>query len=94
MPPSVRARAQEGGSIWLHAGFGSGEVIAGVPLARALKQRFPNRPLMISTTTQTGQKVARERLDFADAVFSIFRSIGPGWSSASSGRFGRRVLLF
>jgi 3-deoxy-D-manno-octulosonic-acid transferase len=68
VPPSVRARAQEGGSIWLHA-VSVGEVIAGVPLARALKQRFPTQPLIISTTTQTGQKVARERLGFADAVF-------------------------
>jgi 3-deoxy-D-manno-octulosonic-acid transferase len=68
VPSGVRTGAQGGGALWLHA-VSVGEVIAGVPLARALKQHFPNRPLMISTTTQTGQKVARERLNFADAVF-------------------------
>src|SRR5579863_8327005 len=56
------------GAIWLHA-VSVGETIAAVPLARALKQRFPGRRLLVSTTTATGQAVARERLSFADAVF-------------------------
>ena len=40
-----------------------------MPLARALKERFPERRLVVSTTTATGQAVARERLGFADAIF-------------------------
>ena len=35
----------------------------------ALKERLPERRLVISTTTATGQKLARERMKFADAVF-------------------------
>jgi 3-deoxy-D-manno-octulosonic-acid transferase len=34
-----------------------------------LKQAYPDRPLVISTTTLTGQALARERLPFADAIF-------------------------
>jgi 3-deoxy-D-manno-octulosonic-acid transferase len=56
------------GTIWVHA-VSVGEVLAALPLARALKQRFRERPLVISTTTATGQALARERMKFADAVF-------------------------
>jgi 3-deoxy-D-manno-octulosonic-acid transferase len=34
-----------------------------------LKQVYPDRPLVISTTTLTGQALARERMPFADAIF-------------------------
>src|SRR5579884_2429572 len=33
-----------------------------------LKERYPERPLVISTTTRTGQALAREKAAFADAV--------------------------
>ncbi len=68
VPADVRAKIAAGGAIWLHA-VSVGEVIAAVPLARLLKQEFPRSPLVISTTTQTGQKMARDRAGFADAVF-------------------------
>jgi 3-deoxy-D-manno-octulosonic-acid transferase len=55
-------------SIWIHA-VSVGEVLAVLPLARQLKERFPLRRLVVSTTTVTGQKIARERMPFADAVF-------------------------
>jgi 3-deoxy-D-manno-octulosonic-acid transferase len=45
-----------------------GETLSGVTLARRLKEIYPQRPLIISTTTLTGQAVARERMPFADAV--------------------------
>jgi 3-deoxy-D-manno-octulosonic-acid transferase len=54
-------------TIWLHA-VSVGEVLAGVTLARRLKQEFPERPLVVSTTTITGQALAKERMAFADAV--------------------------
>lgn len=53
------------GAIWLHA-VSVGEVLSSVVLARRLKEEFPERPLIISTTTITGQALARERLNFAD----------------------------
>jgi 3-deoxy-D-manno-octulosonic-acid transferase len=75
-------------AIWLHA-VSVGEVLSGIGLARRLKQRFPARPLIVSTTTITGQGVARERMAFADAVvyfpldwaFCVrraFRAVKPG----------------
>ena len=55
-------------TIWIHA-VSVGEVLAAVPLARQLKQRYPQRRLVVSTTTATGQQLARERMPFADAIF-------------------------
>ena len=74
-------------AIWLHA-VSVGEVLAAVPLARCLKQRFPGRRLVISTTTATGQNLARERMNFSDTVFyfpfdwngpvrRVFRAVRP-----------------
>lgn len=54
-------------AILLHA-VSVGEVLSGVTLARKLKETYPGRPLIISTTTITGQALARERMPFADAV--------------------------
>jgi 3-deoxy-D-manno-octulosonic-acid transferase len=45
-----------------------GEVLSGITLARQLKAAYPDRPLIVSTTTITGQTLARERLPFADAI--------------------------
>ena len=53
------------GAIWLHA-VSVGEVLSSVELARRLKAAYPERPLIISTTTSTGQALARERMTFAD----------------------------
>jgi 3-deoxy-D-manno-octulosonic-acid transferase len=55
------------GAIWIHA-VSVGETLSGVTLARQLKEAHPKRPLVISTTTMTGQSLARERMPFADAV--------------------------
>ncbi len=59
--------AERAGAIWIHA-VSVGEVLSGVALAQKLKTAYPNRPLIISTTTQTGQALARERVKAADAV--------------------------
>ncbi len=45
-----------------------GEVLSGITLARRLKESFPSRTLIISTTTLTGHALARERMPFADAI--------------------------
>lgn len=62
---SARNRAENNGAIWLHA-VSVGEVLSSVTLARELKAAHPDRPLIVSTTTMTGQALARERLNFAD----------------------------
>ena len=56
------------GAIWLHA-VSVGELLSSMALAKRLKEAYPNRPLVVSTTTITGQSLARERMHFADAVF-------------------------
>ncbi len=55
------------GAIWIHA-VSVGEVLSSVPLAKRLKEAYPQRPLVVSTTTLTGNALAKERMPFADAV--------------------------
>ena len=55
------------GAIWIHA-VSVGEALSGVTLAKRLKDAYPQRPLVVSTTTQTGYALAKERMPFADAV--------------------------
>ncbi|HMK56356.1 MAG TPA: 3-deoxy-D-manno-octulosonic acid transferase [Dissulfurispiraceae bacterium] len=60
------------GAIWVHA-VSVGEVIASVPLIKGLKAMHPERPIVISTVTDTGQKVANERLgDLAKIIYIPF----------------------
>ncbi|HKM79879.1 MAG TPA: 3-deoxy-D-manno-octulosonic acid transferase [Candidatus Acidoferrum sp.] len=67
VPGVARLPADRPGAIWIHA-VSVGEALAGVALAKRLREAYPQRPLVISTTTTTGQQVARERMPFADAV--------------------------
>jgi 3-deoxy-D-manno-octulosonic-acid transferase len=66
-PSLSKLPADRPGAIWIHA-VSVGEVLSGVALAKSLKQAYPERPLIVSTTTMTGQALARQRLPFADAV--------------------------
>jgi 3-deoxy-D-manno-octulosonic-acid transferase len=66
-PSLGKLPAQRPGAIWIHA-VSVGEALSSVTLARRLKEAYPNRPLIVSTTTITGQMLARERLPFADAI--------------------------
>lgn len=43
------------GSVWIHAAS-VGEVVAAAPLIEALLQRYPNTPLVVTTTTPTGSE--------------------------------------
>jgi 3-deoxy-D-manno-octulosonic-acid transferase len=49
-----------GGIIWVHA-VSVGEVMATLPLLKNLKERYPRKNIILSTITDTGQKVAIER---------------------------------
>ena len=66
-PALAKLNAGPAGSIWIHA-VSVGEVLSGITLVRQLKAAYPDRPLIVSTTTITGQTLARERLPFADAI--------------------------
>src|SRR5215470_6632110 len=66
-PALAKLPASRAGAIWMHA-VSVGEVLSGITLARQLKAAYPDRPLIVSTTTITGQTLGRERLPFADAI--------------------------
>lgn len=66
-PTLSKLPAARAGAIWIHA-VSVGEVLAGVAFARRLREIYPERPLIVSTATITGQALARERMPFADAV--------------------------
>jgi 3-deoxy-D-manno-octulosonic-acid transferase len=64
-------------SVWVHA-VSVGETLTARPLLRALRERFPDRPLFLSTTTVTGASVAQRDAGGADGVlFAPFDWPGP-----------------
>jgi 3-deoxy-D-manno-octulosonic-acid transferase len=67
LPELEKLPAERPGAIWIHA-VSVGEALSGLPLAKRLKEMYPERPLIVSTTTQTGFALAKERMPFADAV--------------------------
>lgn len=72
--------------IWIHA-VSVGEVIAVSGLVAAMRSRFPGYRLFVTTTTDTGQEMARKRfgqdrvfyfpMDFAFAVRPYLRALRP-----------------
>jgi 3-deoxy-D-manno-octulosonic-acid transferase len=46
--------------IWIHA-VSVGEVVASIPLLKGLKASYPDSEIVLSTVTDTGQMVAREK---------------------------------
>jgi 3-deoxy-D-manno-octulosonic-acid transferase len=55
-------------SIWVHA-VSVGEVLAARPLVESLKARFPGLRVFLSTTTVTGNAVARKSVRGTDGLF-------------------------
>ena len=87
---SAGARGRQG-CMWLHA-VSVGELLACQPLVAALRLRFPGRPLLVSTITETGYLTAIERIgkgvlaadaafycpfDFAFAVRRVLQQLRP-----------------
>ena len=73
--------------IWVHA-VSVGEVQASAPLIRALKKRFPDRQLLITTVTPTGAARVRSLFgdtvqhgyipfEFPHAIRSFYRTVNP-----------------
>ncbi|MDO8281386.1 MAG: 3-deoxy-D-manno-octulosonic acid transferase [Thermodesulfovibrionia bacterium] len=56
--------------IWVHA-VSVGETIACMPFLKKLKKDFPGRKITFSTTTYTGQKIAKEKFPEADRIMYI-----------------------
>jgi 3-deoxy-D-manno-octulosonic-acid transferase len=72
--------------IWVHA-VSVGEVLAVSGLVEAMRRNFPQRRVLVSTTTDTGQQLARKRfgeanvfyfpLDFAFAIRPYLQALRP-----------------
>ena len=81
-----RLRPVPGAVVWVHA-VSVGEVLATSGLIEELKALFPGSRVVVSTTTTTGQRLARERfgaenvfyfpLDFAFAIRPYLRALKP-----------------
>ncbi len=87
LPAEIRSQAKAApGAIWLHA-VSVGEALACRGLVAALRARFPERKLFVSTTTETGFRTAQQHLaangfffcplDFAFAVRRVLRTVRP-----------------
>jgi 3-deoxy-D-manno-octulosonic-acid transferase len=66
LPVSFNLDADD--SIWIHA-VSVGEVLAARALLPDLRERYPKLRLFLSTTTLTGQQIARNNLQYVDEVF-------------------------
>jgi 3-deoxy-D-manno-octulosonic-acid transferase len=86
-PEILQAASSSSGSIWIHA-VSVGEVLAVESLANQLRAKHPKKLIFISTTTDTGQRLARERLkgmsgffyfpfDWPPVVKKVFRDVNP-----------------
>src|SRR5437763_1061167 len=73
--------------IWVHA-VSLGEVVAAVPLVRALHARYPGDRLVVSTVTETGREAVERQLagvaehcyaplDFPWAVARVLERLSP-----------------
>lgn len=63
------APASVTGSLWVHA-VSVGEVNAAEPLIKALRNDYPNAPLVVTTVTPTGSERVRQL--FGDSVFHVY----------------------
>lgn len=89
LPALPAADAPPAGSvIWVHA-VSLGEVVAVTPLVKSLHARYPGRPLVVSTVTETGREAVEQRLagmaahcyaplDYPWAVARLIDHLQPG----------------
>ncbi|MCU1303768.1 MAG: Three-deoxy-D-manno-octulosonic-acid transferase-like protein [Candidatus Sulfotelmatobacter sp.] len=86
VPAELRRSGVKGRVIWVHA-VSVGEVLAVAGLVEKLRRRFPQHRVVISTTTNTGQALARKRfgeanvfyfpMDFAFAIRPYLKALRP-----------------
>ncbi len=86
VPARLRLPEEQGAVIWVHA-VSVGEVLAVAGLVEELQRRLPQHRIFISTTTDTGQALARKRfgdanvfyfsMDFAFAIRPYLRALRP-----------------
>jgi len=86
VPARLRLPEERESVIWVHA-VSVGEVLAVAGLVEKLQRRFPQHRFFVSTTTDTGQALARKRfgdanvfyfpMDFAFAIRPYLRALRP-----------------
>jgi 3-deoxy-D-manno-octulosonic-acid transferase len=86
LPAEKRARLEGGETLWVHA-VSVGETMAVRPLLKALKDRYPEKKIVLSTVTETGRSIAENLadvdiciyfpFDFGFAVRRMLKAIGP-----------------
>ena len=73
VPPRLAGKAEQN-TIWVHA-VSVGEVVASSAVITALEENFPSHRVLVSTTTNTGQKLAAQRFS-AENVFYFHLDFG------------------
>ncbi len=86
VPSRLQLPGKQELAIWVHA-VSVGEVLAVAGLVAELRRRFPRHRIFISTTTDTGQALARQRfgetnvfyfpMDFAFAIRPYLQALRP-----------------
>jgi 3-deoxy-D-manno-octulosonic-acid transferase len=102
VPRRLRAVPEGAPVVWVHA-VSVGEVLAASRMIAELQERLPAWRIVISTTTRTGQKLARERfgaanvfyfpLDFAFSVRAYLRALEPRMVVLLETEFWPRMLI-
>jgi 3-deoxy-D-manno-octulosonic-acid transferase len=102
VPARLSAFVQGRPVVWLHA-VSVGEVLASTRLIAELEAALPGYAIVVSTTTPTGQQVARERfgvdrvffypLDVAFAVRSYLRALQPALVILMESELWPRMLV-
>ena len=67
LPPALLAGLTGRPRLWFHA-VSVGEVTVAAPIIAALRKRLPGAAIILSTTTDTGQEMARRIITDADAL--------------------------
>src|SRR5271166_2590771 len=86
VPARLRLAEKDEATVWIHA-VSVGEVLAVAGLVEDLQRRCPRHRIFISTTTDTGQALARKRfgetnviyfpMDFAFAIRPYLQALHP-----------------
>ena len=90
--PRVRQKLSRGGWTWVHA-VSVGEVLIALKLIREMKNRDPQLPVVLSTTTSTGFALASK--EKADHLETIYNPIDFFWTANRAVRLirPRRLIL-
>ncbi len=93
-PPEagVRSSVSRCQTLWLHA-VSVGEVGAAAPLVPFLKERHPDLHVLVTTVTETGNRVARLKIPEADAILYFPLDFPPAVRRALDAVTPKVVLL-